>query len=368
MPVEDTSPGIAKFTLDGVPDARLTRHPYTTDDGLALSLFRFTRDTGGDAVMVVPGLTTSTDMFVMPEHRNLVTCLLDDGYDVWCLDPRMSMRHDHNARAHTYTFDDCALHDFPPALKLIRDHIGDQRRLHVVAHCLGAMTFLMSLAAGRVGGFASAVLNSVALTPRVPLWSRAKLMAGPRLFPLAGIDVLDPTWSERTPSRTGRLVSRVVSLAHPECDVPACHLLSMMWGTGWPAMYSHPMIDDRTHRRAADLFGPTGLHFYRHMDQMVRARTAVKFRPHRTAHASLPDDYLAAANGTVDIPLLLTTGSANRVFTDSNVVLHDLLRRPNGRRHELCVFEGYGHQDVFMGRDVARDVFPQMLEFLSRAR
>jgi hypothetical protein len=33
-------------------------------------------------------------------------------------------------------------------------------------------------------------------------------------------------------------------------------------------------------------------------------------------------------------------------------------------RHRLHIFEGYGHQDVFMGKDVARDIFPTFLEFL----
>jgi len=73
-----------------------------------------------------------------------------------------------------------------------------------------------------------------------------------------GIAVLDPTWSERTRSWKGRTVSRVVSALHRECDVPACHLLSMMWGTGWPALYEHSNLDERTHLRAADLGAATG--------------------------------------------------------------------------------------------------------------
>jgi lysosomal acid lipase/cholesteryl ester hydrolase len=32
------------------------------------------------------------------------------------------------------------------------------------------------------------------------------------------------------------------------------------------------------------------------------------------------------------------------------------------------VFPGYGHQDPFMGKDVARDVFPHLLDFMSRHR
>lgn len=358
--------GIPRFTLDGVPGAAVTCHPFTTADGLGLSLLRFSRETAGDAVLLVPGLTTSTDMFVMPEHRNLVTVLLDEGFDVWCLDGRTSMRHPYNSTRHRTTFDDCALYDHPAAVAAVRAAVGN-RPLHVIAHCMGALTFAMSMAAGRVDGIASAVLNSVALTPRVPSWSSVKLALGPALFGAAGIEVLDPTWTERTTSWKGRTVSRVVSAAHRECDVPACHLLSMMWGTGWPALYEHANLDERTHRRAADLFGPSGLHYYRHMHQMVRAGAAVKYRPHRVEHRGLPDDYLSQALD-IDTDLLLTTGSRNRVFTDSNVVLAGRLDAMGGHRHELRVFEGYGHQDVFMGRDAARDVFGHLVEFLSRVR
>jgi len=34
-------------------------------------------------------------------------------------------------------------------------------------------------------------------------------------------------------------------------------------------------------------------------------------------------------------------------------------------RHQVHVEEGYGHQDPFMGEDVARDIFPRMEEFLT---
>src|SRR5690349_9881808 len=98
---------IPLYTLAGVPDAKVTTIPFSTADKLGLTLTRFTR--GGDAtdaVLVVHGLTTSTDMFIMPEHYNLVRYLLDHGYrDVFCLDFRMSNRLPYNLAAHRYTMD-----------------------------------------------------------------------------------------------------------------------------------------------------------------------------------------------------------------------------------------------------------------------
>src|SRR5688500_5173308 len=141
-------------------------------------MLRFHRGEGGDAVLVIHGLTTSTDMFIMPEHENLVTHLLDRGYDVWCFDFRMSNRHSYNLFKHRYTLDDIALYDYPAALEVMRQVIGDTP-IHVICHCLGSVSFLMSLFGKAVDGITSVVANSVGLTPRVPRWSRVKLQGSP---------------------------------------------------------------------------------------------------------------------------------------------------------------------------------------------
>jgi lysosomal acid lipase/cholesteryl ester hydrolase len=356
---------IPRHTLEGVRDAAVTTHYLSTADGLGLSMLRFSRGGTGDAVLLVHGLTTSTDMFVMPEHRNLVSYLLDEGYDVWCLDFRMSNRHSYNLTYHRYTLDDCALFDFPPAVAEMRRHIGD-RPLHVIAHCLGSASFTMSLFAGAVDGITSLIANSVALTPRVPSWSRVKLAVAPRATELAGMQYMNPRWSEDPWLTPGKLFSRAVSLLHRECDVPACHMLSMMWGTGWPALYNHDNLDERTHRRAGDLYGPTSMHYYRHMRRMVRAgNTAVKYRPNNPAHDALPDNYLDRARD-VTTPVLFMTGADNRVFTDSNLECHRRLTELGCTQHECLVVPRYGHQDVFMGRNAATDVFPHLVGFIRR--
>jgi cholesterol oxidase len=158
---------IPRYTLDGVRDAEVSVHPFSTEDGLGLSLTRFHRADCDDVVLLVHGLTSSSDLFIMPEHRNLASYLLDTGFtDVWAADFRMSNRFPYNTEAHQYTLDDIADYDHPAALRELRRHIGD-RRVHVISHCLGSLSFMMSLFAGRVTGLASVTCNSVALTPRV---------------------------------------------------------------------------------------------------------------------------------------------------------------------------------------------------------
>lgn len=358
---------IPLYTLEGVPDAEVSTHPFNTDDGLGLQMLRFYRsDESDDVVLVVHGLTTSSDMFIMPEHTNLVTYLLDNGFsDVWTLDYRMSNRFPYNRTMHRYNMDDIALYDHPAALRTLREQVGE-RRIHLIAHCLGSVSVLMSLFGGALNGISSVVANSVGLIPRVPAWSRAKLAFGPPIGEwVLRTPYLDPAWHDNPRFSNGWFYSRVVDLFHPECRVSACHMLSFMWGTGWPGLYRHENLLPITHERGCDLYGATGMNYYRHVLKMVNAGRAVKYRPGEARYASLPDDYLSRASD-VRTPVLLTTGDHNRVFTDSNIVCWRALEEAAPGRHELEVFPGYGHQDVFMGKNVHQDIFPRMVDFIKR--
>jgi cholesterol oxidase len=302
----------------------------------------------------------------MPEHRNLVSYLLDSGFtDVWALDFRMSNRFPYDGETHRYTLDDIADYDHPAALRELRRHVGD-RRVHVVAHCLGSVSFMMSLFGGRLPGIASVTCNSVALTPRVPAWSRLKLRFGPPLMQyLLGISSLDPRFA-RSPALTRDwALAKAVSLAHRECQVSACHMVSFMWGSGHPAMYEHDNLMPVTHERMADLCSSVGLNYYRHVTKMVQAGHAVKCNPGDPRHRDLPDDYLARA-ADVETPVLLLTGDHNRVFTDSNIVCHQVLSKLSPVRHELEILPGYGHLDPIVGKNAHLDVFPRIGQFLKR--
>ena len=357
---------IAKFTTEGVQGADITVHPFSTTDGLGLTLTRFKRNTCDDVVLVVHGLTSSSDMFIMPEHRNLVSTLLDEGFgDVWMLDYRGSCRFPYNLARSRYNFDDIALFDHPAALHELRKHIGPNRRVHVIAHCVGALTMSMSLAAQTVQGVSSVILNSVALTPSVPGWSGLKLALGPWASDyLLGIEYYNPSWRRQPAWSVGKLIAMGADFLHQECDSPECHMLSFMWGAGKPALFNHENMLPETHDRLGDLFGGVDVHYYRHVHKMVAARnTAVKFSPGNPRYAALPDDYFAKA-AEIRSPILFIQGQDNRVFADSNIRCFERIDKVAPGRHKLHVFPGYGHQDIFMGKDVAADIFPTLLSFL----
>lgn len=357
---------IPLYTLEGVPDCDISTHDFSTADMLGLSLLRFNKAPCRDVVMIIHGLTTSTDMFIMPEHDNLVRYLHRNGFtDVWCLDYRMSNRHPYNLARHRYTMDHVALFDYPPALDLIRRTAGPDVRIHVIAHCLGSMSFTMSLFAGIVE-VQSLIANSVTLTPRVPAWSKVKLQLAPFLVEyVLQQPYVAPNWGSEPGLTTGKVVAKLLGLAHRECDNDACHMLSFMWGTGFPALYAHENLLEVTHERGGDLYGATGVHYHRHVNRMVKAGGAVKYDPNDPALAALPNDYFERA-AEVRTPILFTTGANNKVFTDSNIVCFERLKTITPGLHELAVFEGYGHQDVFMGKTVAADVFPRLLQFIGK--
>ena len=359
---------IPLYTLDGVPEARVTTHYVQTGDNLGLSLLRFWKGDCDDVFVIIHGLTTSSDMFIMPEHENLVAWLHNQGFsDVFTFDFRMSNRHDYNLRLHRYSMDDCALYDHPAGIAKVREIVGGDKRIHVIAHCLGSMSFVMSVFAKQVD-VASVIANSVSLTPRIPTWSRIKGNVFPFLLEyIFSVPYANPRWSDDPNLTFGKVLAWCVSLVHRECDVRACHMLSLMWGTGWPALYEHINMDDVTHRRGGDLYGGTSFNFHRHVMKMVaQGNTAVKMYPDKVEHATLPVNYFDYAKD-ISTPILFTTGRTNRVFTDSNVeCINRLNKLAPKHRHELLILEGYGHQDPFMGKNVAQDIFPQFLPFINK--
>jgi cholesterol oxidase len=82
---------------------------------------------------------------------------------------------------------------------------------------------------------------------------------------------------------------------------------------------------------------------------------------------ALPDNYFEAGL-SIETPILFVTGDKNRVFSDSNIHCYQEMKARGVEHHQLHVFENYGHQDIFMGKNVASDVFPVMLDFINSKR
>ncbi len=354
----------AVHTMEGIHNAKIIDYTVNTQDGLTLKIQRFLRSPSPNPVVLLHGLTTSTDMFIMPEHENIVQYLLDHGYtDVWSIDWRGSSRHAYNLEPHSFSMDEPALFDVLPSLDLI--HKETKANLHVVSHCLGGLAAMMGLAAQPKPYISSLIVNSVGLMPRTSLWSRIKLRFAPFLVEkLLRYPYVSPRMPYFPGLAQGKWLRYALAISHRECQHPACHMISFMWGSGKPAAYQHENMARITHERIHDLFGGTSLNYHRHIQVMVAKGRAVSVKALTGAPADYFEAYLQQTNRP---PLLLVSGSENHIFPGANRVLFDAIKSRDKVSHvEYLEIKSYGHQDIFMGKNAAQDVFPHLLGFLNR--
>ncbi|MGW7822006.1 alpha/beta hydrolase [Streptomyces puniciscabiei] len=346
--------------------ARVEEIPFRADDGVRLGLTRI--DTGAadrPAVLLLHGHTASADMFLLPETRNLVDVLLDDGYEPWLLDWRGSCRLPYNETGQRYTYDDVALYDIPAAVARIRERIAD-RPLFVIAHCIGSLTLSLSMAAGLVPGLAGVVSQGVFLTPKLSGRTSLRMsLAGELLKTRIDHIPVDfrkvGLWSKYTPLFA--LASRKASCPDPTCQI----LHNSAWGTG-ASLFQHENLSEATHARLADLLGPAPLWILPHLRRIELARSVVRWHDTDHRYRALPPNALDAAD-RIDTPVLLLAGSENGLWLDSQRLCHDVL---TARQPQLDVsyaeIPGYGHLDTFLGRGAALDVFGHILDFLGGRR
>jgi cholesterol oxidase len=328
---------------------------YRTDDGVAL---RLTRYKGGDRgpVLLVHGMGANPLTFTLDTiDVNTVEYLVHAGFDVWLQEWRGSTLLP-TALAQ-FTADTVALHDHPAAQAAVREQTG-RAELHVVAHCVGSITWMMSTLAGTTDP-SSLVCSSVGLHPVGPPLTKLKsgLRLGSALRRL-GVGMLT-TDSFTDESRGARLVDQALR-AYPipkaeRCDQAVCRRLAFIYGIG----IHHRNVNELTHLTLHELFGPTDMTMMVHLSRMAHAQKLIG--------ADGRDSYLTHLD-RLRQPVTLLSGSENLVWTpESTKRTYELLcERLGGEIVRRVVFDDYGHQDVFIGAEAARDVFPTILDHLDR--
>jgi alpha-beta hydrolase superfamily lysophospholipase len=335
--------------------------PLTAADSTRLGLCRIGGATGGPAVLLLHGHTASSDMFLLPETRNLVDVLRTAGYEPWLLDWRGSCRLPYNETGRRYTYDDVALHDVPGAVAEVRAHIG-RRPLFVVAHCIGALALSMSLTAGLVPGLAGVVAQGVFLTPKFAGRTALMMSLGAEL--LRGRAGHVPIDVRGAGPRLAPLYA--LASAGAACPDPTCRMLHhSAWGTG-ASLFVHGNLAPATHARLAELLGPAPLWIVPHLRRVTLARSVVRWHDGDERYRALPPNALDAA-GRIDCPILLLSGSDNGLWLDSQRLCHEVLTARHPRLDvRYAEVPGYGHLDAFIGRGAALDVFGHILDFLER--
>jgi pimeloyl-ACP methyl ester carboxylesterase len=333
--------------------------PFTAGDGMPLNLLhlRGPSPASRGPVLLVHGAGVRANLFRPPTDTTVVQALLAHGYDVWLENWRASI----DLPPNEWTLDKAALYDHPQAVETIAGETGADR-IKAIIHCQGSTSFMMSAAAGLVPRVSTIVSNAVALHPRIPAVTRAKFRMS---LPVLGrlLDYLDPQWGNgEPPTAIAKTITAWVKVTHHECDNTVCRLVSFTYGVGSPTLWSHANLNDATHAWIGEEFAKVPVSFFQQIYRCVLAG-------HLVTVDSLPG--LPAAFGIgppqTDARFVFFAGQNNRCFLpESQQETFAYFDQHRPRFHALHVLPDYGHLDVFIGKDAARDVFPLMIEELDK--
>lgn len=324
---------------------------FRADDGHLCNLIhvRGAREPFRGPVLLVHGAGVRANIFRPPNDTHFVAALLDHGYDVWLENWRASI----DLPRCDWTLDDAALYDHPAAVRKVVELTGAPF-IKAVVHCQGSTSFMLSAVAGLVPQVSAIVSNAVSLHPQVSWISRQK---GRYAVPLLGRVTADlnPQWGRHATGAVPRLLSGLVRLTHHECGNPVCRFSSFTYGTGFPVLWRHENLSDRTHDWISDEFASVPLSFFRQMGSCLAAGHLV------SGLQGLP------ASCTADEPrtqarIAFVAGELNQCFKwQSQQASYDWFEHHRPNYHSLQILAGYGHLDVFIGKHADRDTFPVLL-------
>ena len=330
--------------------------PFQARDGHACNLIHVRGATAPHKgpVLLVHGAGVRANAYRPPVRETIVDFLVNDGWDVWLENWRASI----DLARCPWTLDEAAYNDHPVAVELVAQMTKSQK-VAAVVHCQGSTSFMMALAAGLLPQVDVVVSNAVSLHPVVPFWSHIKL---DYLLPLLNFVThdLDPQWAIDKEGGFAAIVRDFVNATHHECRNPVCKLVSFTYGAGFPALWSHEMIDEPTHRWIENEFGCCPLSFFNQMARCVDRGELV------TAGEDSPieRDFLRTFCSQARVALF--AGARSRCFLPASQErsFAYLQERSPRNGHTLHVLPEYGHQDVFIGRYASTDVFPLIVREL----
>ena len=332
--------------------------PFQAGDGFPCNLIHVQGPVPASRgpVLLIHGAGVRANLFRAPVETTLVDYLLARGYDVWLENWRASI----DLRPNLWTLDQAAVFDHPYAVRKILSETGCDR-IKAVIHCQGSTSFTISALAGLVPQVDVVVSNAVSLHPVVPGITKFKMGASvPVLKKLT--PYLNPQWCLHAPTWTAKTVAALILLTHHECHNPVCKGVSFTYGTGFPALWSHRNLNAATHEWIKQEFAQVPLCFFEQMLQCIRTGHLVP-ADHRP---ELPRDFVAQEPQT-RARFAFFAGENNRCFlAESQRRTFDFFDSWHKGYHSLRLIPGYGHLDVFIGKDAVRDVFPQIAEELER--
>ncbi|WP_263381488.1 GMC oxidoreductase [Granulicella arctica] len=321
---------------------------FLTEDHVELRLTRYKGGVKGP-VMLSPGYGTSTVAYLIDTvDTNFPEFLYANGYDVWLFDYRASPALP-SARTQ-FSLDDVATKDYPAAVAQVRSVTG-AADIQIVAHCVGSMTFLMSMLSGKLQGIRSAVCSQVGFYPTTSPENQLKAIfnVGSFLHDL-GIDTVTTDFD---PSKWTDILADALlkpNIAGPPCTSAVCRRIWAIYGE----VYEHSQLNNATHDAIHEMFGIADITTFNHLLTIIRAGQIVDKDGH--------DVYLPNIQ-RLKIPLAFFQAMGNRLFLPEGTERSfELLCAKNGADNYLrLTMPNYEHMDCFIGKNAAQDIFPLLV-------
>jgi len=193
---------------------------------------------------------------------------------------------------------------------------------------------------------------------------KAKLHLAELLRFLGFRPVLTPDFDLRS-SVAARLLDRLLYFypSRERCKSGVCRRLLLIYGEA----NRHAQLDRITHEMIYDMVDRGNLTTLAQLQRMAVQQKIVDARGR--------DVYVLPENGQhINVPITILQGALNNLFRRSGAHetldwLHDhggFGPEENKKQFNLLEIPDYGHMDVFIGKNSATDVYPQILEALKR--
>ena len=347
---------------------------FETVDQMRLALTRYKGGTKGP-LMLAHGMGVSSKIYTLDTiDKNFVEFLIEHEFDVWVLEWRASVVMAAHEKQHN--LDSVGKNDMPTAVNRILAETG-ANDIQVVVHCVGSITFFMSMLSGQLQGKIRSIIASQVAFCTVPStinWLKAHTRV-PNILHGLGVQGL----TAYTDSKAG-FMSRAVNVIteaftdattsfDEHCDNHVCHRITFMYGLMW----EHENLNPLTHATLHEVFGYGTATFFKHLSACMRKQHLVD--ENGNARAYLPDfenrQRLKSAAymkhmKRLDLPILFYSGAKNQAFPpEATQRAVDRCREAfPDQDYRRIEFPDYGHLDHMMGKNVEEDVFVKLLPFL----
>ncbi|CAG8539541.1 4875_t:CDS:10 [Dentiscutata erythropus] len=322
-----------------------------SDDNVETLIHRFNGGSKGP-VLLIHGVAMSHEMWTTNlVKNNIVDFLLENEYDVWLNDYRLSPTNSECYKQQTL---DAVKLDQKAAVNHVRKITGCDK-IAVLAHCIGCVTTLMGILDGSIEGVGSLITSQVSLFPINGFADKIKRCL--KLVPLWRYLFKQDIFDVRTSPNTDLLniiVNQLLRL-YPVprgqgCNSALCHRASLCYGT----LFQHENLNQEIHDHMDEFTGAVNLTTMSHLMTISKANKIVDFNGN--------DVYATDENikKRLDLPILLATRKS-----------YDTLIRTNADHMDYySIFEvpGYGHLDCLWGTKAYKEIFPEILKHLEETR